>query len=337
MIRSSSRPSTNTTGEPVFDETLSQALNVQLSQSPFLAIVPDRQIRETLRRWIRAKRRRFRVPVPATSAIARNVKAMLQPTIARIGTLYVVTLEAFECRARIDRRRGCQGRAQGGRAQGARRRHLGRPAEAGRDAAAEVRDSHRAGDHAVISRRCRPIRWAARSARKARRSNRFRSSGARWSSTRISPPRTRCCRPSTACSASCGQSEEHAREAYARRDRVSERERFLITYQYHDRVTGDQVESLRTAGSVEGDLSSRFRSRQRPGADLQSPRHVRAGHRRSRRKRWTRQPDHPFPLSNLAYAYRGLNNLAEARRWAQRAVDSRSKPPRLAASSIRSS
>ena len=34
-----------------------------------------------------------------------------------------------------------------------------------------------------------------------------------------------------------------------------------------------------------------------------------------------RQPDHPFPLSNLAYAYRGLNNLVEARRWAQTAID----------------
>ena len=44
---------TNTTGEPVFDETLSQALNVQLSQSPFLAIVPDRQIRDTLRQMDR--------------------------------------------------------------------------------------------------------------------------------------------------------------------------------------------------------------------------------------------------------------------------------------------
>jgi hypothetical protein len=34
-----------------------------------------------------------------------------------------------------------------------------------------------------------------------------------------------------------------------------------------------------------------------------------------------RQPDHPFPLSNLTSAYRGLNNLAEARRWAQHAID----------------
>jgi tetratricopeptide (TPR) repeat protein len=34
-----------------------------------------------------------------------------------------------------------------------------------------------------------------------------------------------------------------------------------------------------------------------------------------------RQPDHPFPLSNLASAYRGLNNLSEARRWAQHAID----------------
>jgi eukaryotic-like serine/threonine-protein kinase len=38
----------NTTGETVFDETLKQALTVQLEQSPFLNLVSDQQIRKTL-------------------------------------------------------------------------------------------------------------------------------------------------------------------------------------------------------------------------------------------------------------------------------------------------
>ena len=39
---------TNTTGDPVFDETLRQGLAVQLEQSPFLSIVPDERIRRAL-------------------------------------------------------------------------------------------------------------------------------------------------------------------------------------------------------------------------------------------------------------------------------------------------
>ena len=39
---------TNTTGDPVFDGTLRQGLSVQLEQSPFLSIVPDQQIQQTL-------------------------------------------------------------------------------------------------------------------------------------------------------------------------------------------------------------------------------------------------------------------------------------------------
>ena len=38
----------NTTGDPVFDGTLKQALAVQLEQSPYLNIVPDQTIRKAL-------------------------------------------------------------------------------------------------------------------------------------------------------------------------------------------------------------------------------------------------------------------------------------------------
>ena len=40
---------TNTTGDPVFDGTLRQGLAVQLEQSPFLSLVSDERIQQTLR------------------------------------------------------------------------------------------------------------------------------------------------------------------------------------------------------------------------------------------------------------------------------------------------
>ncbi len=41
----------NTTGEPVFDDTLKRALTVQLQQSPFLNVVSEDRVREALRSW----------------------------------------------------------------------------------------------------------------------------------------------------------------------------------------------------------------------------------------------------------------------------------------------
>src|SRR6516225_6052399 len=38
----------NKTGDPVFDDTLRQGLSVELQQSPFLSLVPDQQVRQTL-------------------------------------------------------------------------------------------------------------------------------------------------------------------------------------------------------------------------------------------------------------------------------------------------
>ena len=53
------------------------------------------------------------------------------------------------------------------------------------------------------------------------------------------------------------RSEEYAQLAYERQKRVSERERLFITYQYHDRVTGNQDEAATDAGAVEAVVSAR--------------------------------------------------------------------------------
>ena len=45
------------------------------------------------------------------------------------------------------------------------------------------------------------------------------------------------------------RSEEYARLAYGAQKRVSERERLFITYQFHDRVTGNQERAARDAAS----------------------------------------------------------------------------------------
>ena len=88
---------TNTTGDAVFDDTLKQALAVDLGQSPFLNILSEEKVRQTLRQMTRSPSERL------TQDLAREVcqragsKAYLAGSIAALGTQYVIGLEALNC------------------------------------------------------------------------------------------------------------------------------------------------------------------------------------------------------------------------------------------------
>ena len=87
----------NRTGDTMFDDTLGEALALQLRQSPFLNVVPDQQVQATLRLMGREP------SAPITAEVGREVcqragaKALLGGTIAMLGSAYVVTLNAQDC------------------------------------------------------------------------------------------------------------------------------------------------------------------------------------------------------------------------------------------------
>jgi serine/threonine protein kinase/tetratricopeptide (TPR) repeat protein len=87
----------NTTGDPVFDGTLKQALAVQLEQSPYLNIVPDRTIRKALQFMGRPADERVTGAVAREICERENIKAMLSGSIAALGSQYVVALNATNC------------------------------------------------------------------------------------------------------------------------------------------------------------------------------------------------------------------------------------------------
>src|SRR5262249_47393619 len=87
----------NRSGEAVFDFTLRQALATQLAQSPFLNLVPDERVRETLRLMGRAPDDHLAHDVALEVCRRQSVKAMLEGSIARLGTVYVVTVSATNC------------------------------------------------------------------------------------------------------------------------------------------------------------------------------------------------------------------------------------------------
>jgi eukaryotic-like serine/threonine-protein kinase len=89
----------NTTGDPVFDGTLKQALAVQLEQSPYLNLFPESKIRQTLRFMGRSPDERMTRDVAREICLRESVKAMLTGSIASLGSHYVITLEALNAQS----------------------------------------------------------------------------------------------------------------------------------------------------------------------------------------------------------------------------------------------
>ena len=84
----------NTTGEPVFDGTLKEALTVQLEQSPYLNVLPESRVREALRFMGRSPDERVSTEVAREICLREGAKAMLAGSIASLGSHYVIDLTA---------------------------------------------------------------------------------------------------------------------------------------------------------------------------------------------------------------------------------------------------
>src|ERR1035437_9023008 len=87
----------NKTGDPVFDDTLKQGLSVQLEQSPFLALVSERKVIETLKLMGRSPEDRLTANVTREVCQRTGSKAMLNGSIAGLGSQYVIGLKAVNC------------------------------------------------------------------------------------------------------------------------------------------------------------------------------------------------------------------------------------------------
>jgi eukaryotic-like serine/threonine-protein kinase len=88
---------TNTTGDPVFDDTLRQALTVALNQSPFLNVLGESKVASTLKLMAKP------ATTPLTPEVASEVcqragsKVYISGSVATLGTEYVLGLKAVNC------------------------------------------------------------------------------------------------------------------------------------------------------------------------------------------------------------------------------------------------
>jgi len=85
----------NKTGDPVFDN-LDRALEVKLAESPFLSLLPEAAVRQTLRSMRHEPDERVTKELGIEICKRQGLKAVVVPEIDAIGSYYLITLEAID-------------------------------------------------------------------------------------------------------------------------------------------------------------------------------------------------------------------------------------------------
>jgi eukaryotic-like serine/threonine-protein kinase len=87
----------NSTGDPIFDDTLKTALTVSLRQSPFLNVLSDSQVAKTLQLMTRPADTKLTPEVSRELCLREGSKAYIAGAIGSLGSEYVVGLKAVNC------------------------------------------------------------------------------------------------------------------------------------------------------------------------------------------------------------------------------------------------
>ncbi len=89
----------NKTGDPIFDNSLDKALEVKLTESPFLSLFPELGVRETMRMMRHDPNERVTRELGIEICNRQGLKAVVVPEIAAFGSRYLITLEAIEAQS----------------------------------------------------------------------------------------------------------------------------------------------------------------------------------------------------------------------------------------------
>jgi serine/threonine protein kinase len=87
----------NSTGDPVFDGALRQGLSVQLEQSPFLSVISDQQLQQTLSLMGQPNDTKLTPQIAQELCQRTSSAAVLDGSIAQIGSQYLLTVKAVNC------------------------------------------------------------------------------------------------------------------------------------------------------------------------------------------------------------------------------------------------
>jgi eukaryotic-like serine/threonine-protein kinase len=319
----------NKTCDPVFDGILRQGLSVQLEQSPFLTLVSDQQIQQVLRYMNRPPETRLTPEVAHEICERTGGTAVLEGSIAVLGSQYVLWLRARNCST--------------GDVLGQEQAKAGTKEQV-LDALTRIADQIRArlGESlATIREHSAPLQQATTPSLEALKAYSVARNAlfARGFAAAIPDlQRAIAIDPQFAMAHAdlgffywnMGHTDvgaEHVRKAYELRDRVSDRERLFILFLYDRQVTGNLQKELGTieswvqtyprdwqAWSVWGGWGTRGTGQYERG--------IQAGQEAIRLN-----PDLPFAYEALIVHNISLGRFSEAAAALQRAADRKLETP----------
>ena len=326
----------NKTGDPVFDDTLRQGMAVELQQSPFLNLISDQQVQQTLALMGQPKNARLTPEIAREICERTGSAAILDGSITSLGSQYVLGLRAKVCDSGniLDEEQ----------AQAARREDvLNTLSQIARKFRTRVGESL-----AMVDKHSTPL-WEATTpsleALKIYTTAHRTGFGAGAATTVASYSRVVEIDPQFAMAwatlgleySGIGESvlsAESTTKAWQLRDRVSDWERFFIDVLYDRQVTGNLEKAYQT-------LELWYQTYPRGGdRDPPNPQDLLAGLSTRGTGRFERaiemaqkeiaiHPDIPIGYGSLAYSYTFLDRFPEAESILQRASEHKLKGANL--------
>lgn len=91
----------NKTGDPIFDNSLDRALEVKLTESPFLSLLAEGDVQATMGMMRHAPNERVTRELGTEICKRRGLKAVVVPEIDAVGSEYLITLDAIDAQSQM--------------------------------------------------------------------------------------------------------------------------------------------------------------------------------------------------------------------------------------------
>jgi eukaryotic-like serine/threonine-protein kinase len=312
----------NRTNDPAFDDALKQALSIDLEQSPFLKLLPAQQVADTLRLMLQNPDQHVSKDIARAVCQRTGSKAVLAGSIANLGSEYVIGLDATDCQsgnilAQQQVRANRQEDILAGidNAASKLRRKLG-------ESLPSIQKYDRPIHEALSTASLDAFQAYANGERLVRREGNYTSVPFFRRAIELDPDFAYAYGALANVYGLAGEanlSTDYSKKAYALRDRVSEWEKFFISFQYELRVTGELDKTMevgrmwaqtypreRTAHTRLAEPLLELGDYENAVAELEQSRLLGGGN--------------PIDMSRLSRAYIGLGRWTDAEAVLQEAI-----------------